>query len=52
MVCSGNRIQFLNPSESGFTSNLFPGFLPADSLNGVLFENRIITFGCMYKKLR
>ena len=44
MVCCGDRIEFLNPSESGFTSNVFPGFLP-NSLNGVLFENRIITFG-------
>ena len=45
MVCCGDRIEFLNPSESGFTSNVFPGFLPHNSLNGVLFENRIITFG-------
>ena len=45
MVGCGNRIEFLNPSESGFTSNEFPGFLPHNSLNGVLFENRIITFG-------
>ena len=48
MICGGaysNRIEFLNPSESGFTSNVFPGNLPSYGLNGVLFENRIITFG-------
>ena len=44
MVCNG-RIEFLDPSENGFTSNLFPGSLPPGDLNGVLFENRIITFG-------
>jgi hypothetical protein len=44
MVCSG-RIEFLDPSENGFTSNVFPGSLPSDGLKGVLFENRIITFG-------
>ena len=48
MVCGGtrsNRIEFFDPSESGFTSNVFPGSLPSDGRNGVLFENRIITFG-------
>ena len=45
MVCCGDRIEFLNPSESGFTSNVFPASIPPNSLNGVLFENRIITFG-------
>ncbi|CAB3977826.1 E3 ubiquitin- ligase PDZRN3 [Paramuricea clavata] len=47
MVCGGssNRIEFLVPSENGFTSNVFPGSLPSGDLNGVLFENRIITFG-------
>ena len=44
MVCNG-RIELLDPSENGFTSNLFPGSLPSGGLNGVLFENRIITFG-------
>jgi hypothetical protein len=44
MVCGG-RIEFLDPSENGFTSNLFPGSLPSGGRNGVLFENRIITFG-------
>ena len=44
MVCNG-RIEFLNPSENGFTSNVFPGSLPYGGRNGVLFENRIITFG-------
>ncbi|CAB3977819.1 TNF receptor-associated factor family DDB_G0272829-like [Paramuricea clavata] len=47
MVCGGdsNRIEFLDPSENGFTSNVFPGSLPDGDRNGVLFENRIITFG-------
>ena len=47
MICGGNsnRIEFLNPPESGFISNVFPGILPPKGLNGVLFENRIITFG-------
>jgi hypothetical protein len=47
MVCGGdpNRIEFLDPSENGFISNVFPGSLPSGDLNGVLFENRIITFG-------
>ena len=44
MICGGGRIEFLNPSESGFTSNVFPACLPPFD-NGILFENRIITFG-------
>ncbi|CAB3977822.1 TNF receptor-associated factor family DDB_G0272829-like [Paramuricea clavata] len=44
MLCNG-RIEFLDPSENGFTSNLFPASLPSGDLNGVLFKNRIITFG-------
>ncbi len=48
MVCGGRnskRIEFFDPSENGFTSTVFPGSLPSTGLNGVLFENRIITFG-------
>ena len=45
MICGGGRIEFMNPSESGFTSNVFPGNLPPYSRDGVLFENRVITFG-------
>ena len=45
MICGCDRIEFLNPSESGFTSKVFPASLPPQSRNGVLFENRIITFG-------
>ena len=46
MICGGdrNRIEFLNPNENGFTSIAFPGCLPSDNSNGVLFENRIISF--------
>ena len=45
MICGGhgNRIEFLNPSENGYASNVFPGCLPSNHLNGVLFDNRIIT---------
>jgi N-acetylneuraminic acid mutarotase len=49
MVCGGDsskRIEFLDPSENGFTSTALPGSLPSTDLNGVLVENRIITFGC------
>ena len=49
MICHGrsdpNRIEFLDPSENGLTSNVFPGSLPSGNLKGVLFENRVITFG-------
>ena len=50
MVCNGSthRIEFFDPSQNGFTSNVFPGSLPSNEthgVNGVLFENRIITFG-------
>ena len=47
MICCGcsNRIEFLDPSENGFSSNMFPGSLPFGKLKGVLFENRVITFG-------
>ena len=49
MICGGcsnpNRIEFLDPLENGFTSNVFPGNLPSGNLKGVLFENRVITFG-------
>ena len=46
MVCGdSNRIEFFDPSESGFVSKVFPGNLPPGDRNGVLFENRIITFG-------
>ena len=47
IICGGcsNRIEFLDPSENGFTSNVFPGSLPPGKLKGVLFENRVITFG-------
>ena len=48
MVCGGSyttRIEFLDPLENGFTSNVFPGNLPSGSGHGVLFENRVITFG-------
>ena len=45
MICGWDRIEFLNPSDSGFTSKVFPASLPPQSRNGVLFENRIITFG-------
>ena len=44
MICGGGRIEFLNLSENGFTSNVFPACLPSSD-NGILFENRIITFG-------
>ena len=44
MICGGGRIEFLNPSENGFTSNVFPVCLPCSD-NGILFENRVITFG-------
>ena len=56
MVCSGfsQRIEFFDPSDSGFTSNVFPGNLPSDGysyvINGVLFENRIIIFGLHVQK--
>ena len=49
MICGGcsnpNRIEFLDPSENGFTSNVFPGSLPSGRLKGVLFEDRVTTFG-------
>ncbi|CAB3980010.1 actin-binding IPP [Paramuricea clavata] len=48
MVCGGDkskRIEFLEPSENGFTSTALPGSLPSTNLNGLLVENRIITFG-------
>ena len=49
MICGGrsntNRIEFLDPSENGLTSNVFPGSLPSGKLKGVLFEDRVITFG-------
>jgi hypothetical protein len=50
MICGGdsNRIEFFDPSENGFTSKVFPGSLPipiGGDNTGVLFENRIITFG-------
>ena len=48
MICGGRdskRIEFFDPSENGFTSTAFPGILPSTGLNGVLFENRVITFG-------
>ena len=53
MVCSSHQIEFFDPSVSGFTSTVFPGTLPSDEgygVNGVLFENRIITFGCHVQK--
>jgi hypothetical protein len=49
MVCGGDRskrIELFDPSENGFTSTALPGSLPSADLNGVLVENRIITFGC------
>ena len=46
MVCGDSgRIEFFDPSESGLVSNVFPGNIPAGGGNGVLFQNRIITFG-------
>ncbi len=48
MVCGGRsseRIEFFDPIKNGFTSTAFPGSLPSTGLKGVLFENRIITFG-------
>ncbi len=45
MVCGGSsRIEFFDPSESGLVSNVFPGNMPSGGGNGVLFENRIISF--------
>jgi hypothetical protein len=57
MVCCGKsdgnvfdeskRIEFFDPSENGFTSTALPRELPSTNfINGVLVENRIITFGC------
>ena len=48
MVCGGsssNRIEFFDPSQNGFASNVFPGSLPCECLNGVLWDNRIVSFG-------
>ena len=45
MICGSKRIEFLNPSENGFFSSVYPGNLPqTDYLNGVLCENRVISF--------
>ena len=48
MVCGGscsNRIEFLNPSENGFSSCAFPGSLPRNNIaNAAPFGNRLITF--------
>ena len=45
MICGSKLIEFLNPSENGFSSSVFPGNLPQTGyLNGVLFKNRIISF--------
>ena len=49
MVCGGiysNRIEFINPSESGVTSCAFPASLRrASAANAALSGNRLISFG-------
>ena len=49
MVCGGiysNRIEFINPSESGVTSCAFPASLHrASAANAALSGNRLISFG-------
>lgn len=48
MVCGGDwteGIEYLNPSENGYTSTAFSTSLPNNGQrNGVLYENRIFTF--------
>ena len=48
MVCGGcrsGRIEFFNPSETGFTSCMFPGSLSrTGAVKAVQFGNRLITF--------
>ena len=47
MICGGSteRIEYLQPSESGYTSTAYPVSLPRDcKFNGLLYKNRILTF--------
>ena len=48
MICGGSstgRIEYLNPSESGYNSTTSMVSLPHDSkYNGVLYKNRILSF--------
>ena len=43
MICGGSQIEYINPSENGYTSTVFPSDC---SMNGALYGNRIITFRC------
>ena len=48
MICGGcwmERIEYLNPSESGYTSTVASVSLPSDATyNGLLYKDRILTF--------
>ena len=48
MICGGSsteRIEYLKPSESGYTSTAYPVSLPSDcKFNGLLYKDRILTF--------
>ncbi len=48
MICGGNsteRIEYLNPSESGYTSTTASVSLPINAkYNGLLYKDRILTF--------
>ncbi len=41
MICGGSQIEYINPSENGYTSTVFP---TSCSRNGVLYGNRILSF--------
>ena len=41
MICGGDQIEHINPTENGYTSTVFPC---SCSLNGVLYGNRVISF--------
>ena len=48
MICGGGStqwIEYLKPSESGYTSTAYPVSLPSDGkFNGLLYKDRILTF--------